>query len=82
MPNEKNKKSSMHSYMMKRASMGTAATGTAPSGTPVYRREPMTQSQQDSMAAFTKYRIPGLKPVGQPKKYIGMQPNKPAPKKK
>ena len=73
MPNEKNKKQSMQSYMMKRASMGT----------PVYRREPMTQSQQDSMAAFTKYRIPGLKPVGQPKKYIGMQPTpKPAPKKK
>ena len=82
MPNEKNKKSSMHSYMMKRASMGTAATGTAPSGTPVYRREPMTQSQQDSMAAYVKYKIPELKPVGQPKKYIGMQPNKPAPKKK
>ena len=60
----------------------TTGTGTAPSGTPVYRREPMTQSQQDSMAAYVKYRIPELKPVGQPKKYIGMQPNKPAPKKK
>jgi hypothetical protein len=60
----------------------TTGTGTPTSGTPVYRREPMTQSQQDSMAAYVKYRIPELKPVGQPKKYIGMQPNKPAPKKK
>ena len=87
MPNEKNKKSSMHSYMMKRASMGTAATGTAPSGTPVYRREPQVPSYQDSMNAYVKYKgkvagAEGFKPVGQPKKYIGMQPNKPAPKKK
>jgi hypothetical protein len=66
--------------MRERASMGEATTGTAPSGTPIYRREPMTQSQQDSMAAYTKYRIPELKPVGQPKKYVGMQPDKPAPK--
>jgi hypothetical protein len=66
--------------MQKRIAETTGTTGTAPSGTPVYSREPMTQSQQDSMAAYVKYRIPELKPKGQPKKYIGMQPNKPAPK--
>jgi hypothetical protein len=55
-------------------------TGTPPSGNPIYRREPQTQSQQDSMAAYVKYRIPELKPVGQPKKYIGMQPSKPKKK--
>jgi hypothetical protein len=69
-------KKSMYAYMNERAAQGSTPT----SGTPVYRREPMTQSQQDSMAAYVKYRIPELKPVGQPKKYIGMQPNKPAPK--
>ena len=79
MPNEKNKKS-MHSYMMKRASMGTTNPGSPPSGNPIYRREPQTQSQQDSMAAYVKYRIPELKPKGQPKKYVGMQPSKPKKK--
>jgi hypothetical protein len=39
--------------------------------TPVYRQEPMTRSQQDSMAAYVKYKQPQLKPKGQPKKYIG-----------
>jgi hypothetical protein len=79
MSNEKNKKS-MYSYMRERASMGEANPGTPPSGTPVYRREPQTQSQQDSMAAYVKYRIPELKPKGQPKKYVGMQPSKPKKK--
>lgn len=83
----KNKKSSMQSYMMKRASMGTAATGTAPSGTPVYSREPRTASYQDSMMAYNKIKgksagAENLKPKGAPKKYVGMQPNKLAPKKK
>jgi hypothetical protein len=39
--------------------------------TPVYRQEPMTRSQQDSMAAYVKYKQPQLKPKGQPKQYIG-----------
>ena len=84
MPNEKNKKS-MHSYMMKRASMGTTTPGSPASGTAVYRREPQAPSYQDSMAAYLKIKgkaagAENLKPVGQPKKYVGMQPAKPKKK--
>jgi hypothetical protein len=64
-----------------------AATSGAPSGTPVYSREPRTASYQDSMMAYNSIKgkaagAENLKPKGAPKKYVGMQPNKPAPKKK
>lgn len=60
-------------------------TGTPTSGTPVYRREPQTPSYQDSMNAYLKIKgkaagAENLKPVGQPKKYVGMQPSKPKKK--
>jgi hypothetical protein len=81
--NDKKKGSpSMQEYMMKRAAMGSvnAPKTSSSATTPVFRQEPMTQSQQDSMAAYVKYRIPELKPKGQPKKYIGMEPTKPKKK--
>jgi hypothetical protein len=84
MPNEKNKKS-MYSYMRDRASMGETNPGSQTSGNPIYRREPQAPSYQDSMAAYLKIKgkaagAENLKPVGQPKKYVGMQPAKPKKK--
>jgi hypothetical protein len=60
-------------------------TGTPSSGNPIYRREPQAPSYQDSMAAYLKIKgkaagAENLKPVGQPKKYVGMQPSKPKKK--
>jgi hypothetical protein len=75
--NDKKKGSpSMTEYMMKRAAMGgiNAPKTSSPATTPVFRQEPMTQSQQDSMAAYIKYRQPQFKPKGQPKKYIKDMP--------
>lgn len=65
--------------------MGNTNPGSPTSGTPVYRREPQAPSYQDSMNAYLKIKgkaagAENLKPVGQPKKYVGMQPSKPKKK--
>jgi hypothetical protein len=78
MAKAKNNKSSMQSYMMKRASMGTTTPGTPPSGTPIYSRPAPTRSYQDSMNAYNKIKgkaagAENLKPKGAPKTFVKMK---------
>ena len=56
-----------------------AATSGAPTGTPVYSREPRTASYQDSMMAYNKIKgkaagAENLKPKGAPKTYVKSVP--------